>query len=324
MLISVPNVSEGRDQATLDALARGVRARLLVLGRRPPPGGVHARGRAGRAAPAGAQRRQSERSSASTSPITRACTRAWAPSTSRRSSTSTRTTRAPPAPRRSCSPTRSAGSGVPVYLYGELGGGRTRAELRKPGGLDHHTPDFGPHELHPTAGATLVAARPPLVAFNVEIDAPLDTAKQIAKHLRAELDVRALGLQLSDRDPGLDEHRGPHANDRRAKWSPRSANTPGSPAPSSSRPPRERRSQTSRKTCRSEARRRWKIIYPRRSTWPRRSARGGPSIAAMPRARSRRAAAPVASSPPRSRSAASRGGAATRACASRRAGTAPR
>src|SRR5688500_13265900 len=48
--------------------------------------------------------------------------------------------------------------GVPVYLYGELAGGRTRAELRRPGGLGQ--PDFGPRS-HPTAGATLVAARPP-------------------------------------------------------------------------------------------------------------------------------------------------------------------
>src|SRR4051794_34419470 len=87
--------------------------------------------------------------------------------------------------------------GVPVYLYGELGGGRTRAELRRPGGLDGLKPDFGPPELHPTAGATLVAARPPLVAFNVEIDASLQTAKQIARTLREELDVRALGLPIS-------------------------------------------------------------------------------------------------------------------------------
>ena len=87
--------------------------------------------------------------------------------------------------------------GVPVYLYGELGGGRTRAELRRPGGLEKFAPDFGPPQPHPTAGATLVAARPPLVAFNVEVDAPLETAKRIAKFLRAELDVRALGLQLS-------------------------------------------------------------------------------------------------------------------------------
>jgi glutamate formiminotransferase len=87
--------------------------------------------------------------------------------------------------------------GVPVYLYGELGGGRTRAELRRPGGLERFAPDFGPSALHPTAGATLVAARPPLVAFNVEVDASLATAKEIAKRLREELDVRALGLQLT-------------------------------------------------------------------------------------------------------------------------------
>jgi glutamate formiminotransferase len=87
--------------------------------------------------------------------------------------------------------------GVPVYLYGDRGGGRTRAELRRPGGLQHHAPDFGPKTLHPTAGATLVAARPPLVAFNVEIDAPLATAKEIAQRLREDLDVRALGLQAA-------------------------------------------------------------------------------------------------------------------------------
>jgi glutamate formiminotransferase len=87
--------------------------------------------------------------------------------------------------------------GVPVYLYGELGGGRTRAQLRRPGGLDGLRPDFGPHEPHPTAGATLVAARPPLVAFNVEIDGTLEQAKEIAKILRSTLDVRALGLPVS-------------------------------------------------------------------------------------------------------------------------------
>jgi glutamate formiminotransferase / 5-formyltetrahydrofolate cyclo-ligase len=87
--------------------------------------------------------------------------------------------------------------GVPVYLYGALGGGRTRAQLRRPGGLAQFTPDFGPPRPHPTAGATLVAARPPLIAFNVEVDAPVETAREIAAGLRADLDVRALGLQLS-------------------------------------------------------------------------------------------------------------------------------
>jgi len=86
--------------------------------------------------------------------------------------------------------------GIPVYLYGELGGGRTRAELRKRGAIEHITPDFGPRTLHPTAGATLVAARPPLIAFNVEIDATLDDAKAIAVRLREMPGVKALGLQL--------------------------------------------------------------------------------------------------------------------------------
>jgi glutamate formiminotransferase / 5-formyltetrahydrofolate cyclo-ligase len=88
--------------------------------------------------------------------------------------------------------------GVPVYLYGDLAGGRTRAELRG-GGIEQIAPDAGPRRLHPTAGATLVAARPPLAAFNVEIDAPLGTAKEIAAKVRTLPGVRALGLELPSR-----------------------------------------------------------------------------------------------------------------------------
>jgi glutamate formiminotransferase len=84
--------------------------------------------------------------------------------------------------------------GLPVYLYGELAGGRTRAELRRAGGLTQFRPDFGP-PAHPTAGATLVAARPPLIAFNVEIAAPLETAREIARQIRGP-HLKALGLQL--------------------------------------------------------------------------------------------------------------------------------
>jgi glutamate formiminotransferase len=84
--------------------------------------------------------------------------------------------------------------GIPVYLYGELAGGRTRAELRRPGALADIAPDFGPRR-HPTAGATLVSARPPLIAFNVEVDAPLHIAKEIAATLRSD-HVKALGLRL--------------------------------------------------------------------------------------------------------------------------------
>jgi glutamate formiminotransferase len=88
--------------------------------------------------------------------------------------------------------------GVPVYLYGDLAGGRTRAQLRAPGALAQLPPDYGPAALHPTAGATLVAARPPLVAFNVELAPPATEAdaKAIAARVRELPGVQALGLRL--------------------------------------------------------------------------------------------------------------------------------
>ncbi|MBJ7458638.1 MAG: hypothetical protein JHD02_05565 [Thermoleophilaceae bacterium] len=104
-------------------------------------------------------------------------------------------------------------TGTPVFLYGELAGGRERAELRAGGikGLaeriasGEHRPDFGPTELHPSAGATLVSARPPLVAFNVDLadGESLDTARAIAAELRESggglPGVRAIGLWLEAR-----------------------------------------------------------------------------------------------------------------------------
>ncbi|MGH2882531.1 MAG: hypothetical protein ACRDPA_07500, partial [Solirubrobacteraceae bacterium] len=67
-------------------------------------------------------------------------------------------------------------------------------------------PDFGPRRLHPSAGAVLVAARPPLVAFNVELASPatLEDARAIAAQIRdggAEglPGVRAIGLWLDSR-----------------------------------------------------------------------------------------------------------------------------
>jgi glutamate formiminotransferase / 5-formyltetrahydrofolate cyclo-ligase len=103
---------------------------------------------------------------------------------------------------------------LPVFLYGALGGGRTRADLRSGGPArlaeriesGELEPDFGPHRLHPTAGAVLVAARAPLVAFNVELAPPatLQDAKAIAARIREGgpeglQGVRALGLWLRQR-----------------------------------------------------------------------------------------------------------------------------
>lgn len=107
---------------------------------------------------------------------------------------------------------------VPVFLYGELtegepGSGRTRAQLRRGGvaglsrrmtGEEPLLPDFGPARMHPSAGATLLAARPPLVAFNVQLAAPASVAdaKRIAALIREGggeglPGVRAIAVQLS-------------------------------------------------------------------------------------------------------------------------------
>jgi glutamate formiminotransferase len=103
--------------------------------------------------------------------------------------------------------------GVPVFLYGELARGPERVErayfrngglselwLRMEGG--ELEPDFGPALPHRTGGATLVTARPPLAAFNVELDSgDLDLARAVAAGLRESgggpAGVRAMGLVLS-------------------------------------------------------------------------------------------------------------------------------
>jgi len=112
---------------------------------------------------------------------------------------------------------------VPVFLYGELTAsagdpGRSRAQLRRGGvaalgrrmqaGEDRLTPDFGPHRLHERAGATLVAARPPLVAFNVQLAPPatLEDARAVAAAIREGAEhglrgVRAIAVLLRGEHP---------------------------------------------------------------------------------------------------------------------------
>lgn len=62
-------------------------------------------------------------------------------------------------------------------------------------------PDYGPRMVHPTAGATAVGARMPLIAFNVNLKSgDLKVAKDIAKKIRASggglPHVKALGFYL--------------------------------------------------------------------------------------------------------------------------------
>lgn len=104
---------------------------------------------------------------------------------------------------------------LPVFVYGELATSEERRERSffRDGGVaalaarlsdGELVPDFGPAKLHPTAGGALVGARPPLVAFNVELDTDdVDLAKRVATSVR-ERDgglpgVRAIGVKLATR-----------------------------------------------------------------------------------------------------------------------------
>jgi len=98
---------------------------------------------------------------------------------------------------------------LPVFLYGEVGGGRGPAFFRRGGPEELQRridggelrPDFGPARLDPTAGGAIVGARRPLIAFNVNlVGANVEAAREIAAVVR-ERDggfpgVRALGLDL--------------------------------------------------------------------------------------------------------------------------------
>ena len=99
--------------------------------------------------------------------------------------------------------------GLPVFLYGELAPERGPAFFRRGGPEELQrridagelVPDHGPRQLDPSAGGVIVGARPPLIAFNVDlVGANAEAARAIARVIR-ERDggfpgVRALGLEL--------------------------------------------------------------------------------------------------------------------------------
>jgi len=98
--------------------------------------------------------------------------------------------------------------GLPVFLYADSGGGRRPAFFRRGGPEELQrridagelTPDFGPARLDEQAGAVLVGARRPLVAFNVNLRGTVDAARTVAAAVRESgggfPGVRALGLDL--------------------------------------------------------------------------------------------------------------------------------
>lgn len=99
--------------------------------------------------------------------------------------------------------------GLPVFLYGEVGGGRRPAFFRR-GGPDELArrvsggelaPDRGPPRIDPRSGAVLVGARRPLVAYNVDLEtADVAVASEIASAVRESGGglpaVQAIGLRL--------------------------------------------------------------------------------------------------------------------------------
>lgn len=104
---------------------------------------------------------------------------------------------------------------VPTYLYGEAALRPSRKNLsniRKGNyeGLretiqdEGRDPDFGEPKMHPTAGATVVGARMPLVAFNVNLGTNrIDIANKIARNIRERnggfKNVKGMGVALEER-----------------------------------------------------------------------------------------------------------------------------
>jgi glutamate formiminotransferase/formiminotetrahydrofolate cyclodeaminase len=105
---------------------------------------------------------------------------------------------------------------VPIYLYeaaakrpdrvnladvrkGEYEGIKAEIETNP-----DRKPDFGPSKMHPTAGATAIGVRMPLIAFNVYLGTPyVGIAKKIAKAIRFSGGglryVKALGFEIKER-----------------------------------------------------------------------------------------------------------------------------
>ena len=71
--------------------------------------------------------------------------------------------------------------------------------------LDEWAPDFGERRIHPTAGIIAIGARPPLVAYNVNLDtSDLEIANAIAKTIRGSSGgfkyCKAIGVMLEERN----------------------------------------------------------------------------------------------------------------------------
>lgn len=105
---------------------------------------------------------------------------------------------------------------IPVFLYEQAASRKARQALERirRGGLTglaarmatdpDWRPDFGPVALHPTAGACVIGARPPLIAYNINLlTESLDIARHVARCVRTSSgglpSVKAIGVPLRSR-----------------------------------------------------------------------------------------------------------------------------
>jgi len=104
---------------------------------------------------------------------------------------------------------------LPIYLYEEAAKEDKRKNLavirkgeyegfKEKIKQDEWKPDYGPQKLHPTAGATVIGARMPLVAFNINLDTDnIEIANKIARKVRHSggglIFVKAIGIDLTER-----------------------------------------------------------------------------------------------------------------------------
>ena len=103
---------------------------------------------------------------------------------------------------------------VPVYFYeySALTPARRNLAYIRRGGYEslrdngisgERAPDIGPHQVHPSAGATAIGARDPLVAYNVNLETTdMEVCRSIVNKVREEMKpygVKAIAVWLATR-----------------------------------------------------------------------------------------------------------------------------
>lgn len=105
---------------------------------------------------------------------------------------------------------------LPVYLFGESAQTEERRSLStiRKGEFEGFaekikdpkwTPDFGPDEIHPTAGVTVIGARQAMISLNVNLSTQdMEIAQKITRRIRESggglVGLKAIALDLDDKE----------------------------------------------------------------------------------------------------------------------------